>query len=1197
MDVEVGGYLYGHIHLLDVCNVACEASVLKGRELFYCERNPGVQAMDKMIFYDPSHRRRRWLIRLGGLLTFTLVVLTTVFVLSLLFVPILPRLGAFHARHATRVLAVRLPGRQSRLRRHMFLRTREELFRQIVQDERHLRTLRPVTSHVPRIVAAFYTTWQETGLHSLRANADKITHLLPEWLHLARDGSGLDLYDWDPAIVPHNRDVLQIARQHGMKVMPVLNNAEAGRFDPRRVHRLLASPSAQQVLALQIRDWLVQNGFQGINIDFENLYPEDYQRSSQWLKLLGETLHPLGLQVSVDVEAERAPVYWKQIANACDFVVLMAYDEHYAGGEPGPVASLDWTRRVLKQALERIPASKLVLGIGNYAYDWRSSSSTAETLTFQEAILRARDNRSDEPPQRVIDFDSQALNPTFTYTDDNGVFHEVWLLDAVTAANQWLLGNQAGLRGAALWVLGSEDPSVWNVLRKDRVAQSPEWQMLKRIAYPYDIEFIGQGEVLSVASMPQDGERTVDVDPNTGLCADEEYVRFPSAFVLRRTGYHPKWLALTFDDGPSEPYTAQILDTLKRFGVRATFFVIGENVEHYPDLVQRMWEEGHEIGSHTFTHPNMGAVSLRRARLELNATQRVLQSTLQRSTLLFRPPYNADAEPASAEEVRPIIIASQMGYLTVGELIDPQDWNLQPRDSGHVVHRRTAEDIAQQVLQQVRTGVGSTILLHDGGGDRSQTVKALSIIIPELQRQGYRFVTVSEMLGRTRDAVMPPLSAKDMVLVGVDRVVFELNYWTDLLLRLAFLSAIVLAILRVATVIPLALFAAVRERRQGMVKDYHPTVSVIIAAYNEQKVIARTIRAVLESQYVPEEIIVVDDGSTDGTAEEVQRLCALYPQVRLIRQPNQGKAAALNNAIQHATGEILIAHDADTLFLPATIPNLIRRFADPKVGAVAGNVKVGNRINVLTRWQAIEYITSQNLDRRAYALLNAVTVVPGAVGAWRREAVLQVGGYERDTMAEDMDLTWRLRRAGWRIVTANDAVGLTEAPDNLRGLFRQRFRWAYGTLQCLWKHRSALGRYGWFGWVMLPSLWLFQVLFQVLSPLVDLQVAWTLLNVGEAWITRGLLRQDWQPLPQAVAALSQIGFLYALFFGIELLAGIVAFRLDRERMRLLWWLFWQRFVYRQLMYAVMIKSVLTALQGVRAGWSKLERKGTVQAPS
>jgi len=1148
-----------------------------------------------MVFYDPAQRRKRWIKRVGGALALLFVAVSTVFVLSLLLVPVLPGAQAvIGVRHALHTPIIRLPSRWARLRRHILLRAREDLFRQVALDEQRLRRAHASPPDTPRIMAAFYATWQETGLHSLRANAAHLTHLFPEWLHLNESGTGLDLYDWDPTVVPHNRDVLQIARVHRLRILPVLNNATSGRFDPLRVHRLLSSPSAQQALALQIRDWLVHNGFQGVNVDFENLHHGDEARLARWLRLLSNTLHPAGLQLSVDIEAGSPPAYWRDIAAVSDFVVIMAYDEHYAGGEPGPVASLGWTHHLVKQALRFVPAEKLVLGVGNYAYDWSASSKAAETLTFQEAITRARDNCSDKPPQQVIDFDPQALNPTFTYTDEGAAFHEVWLLDAVTAANQWSLGNRLGLRGVALWVLGSEDPSLWKVLRRDRLTQLPDWRALRQIAYPYDIEFSGQGEILSVASMPQSGGRTVEIDPTTQLCIDEEYTHFPSSFVLRRTGYHPKWLALTFDDGPSEPYTAQILDILKRFGVRATFFVIGENAERYPDLVRRIWDEGHEVGSHTFTHPNMGVVSPRRARLELNATQRVLQSILGRSTLLFRPPYNADAEPSSAEEVRPIIIASQLGYLTVGELVDPQDWNLLPRQAGRAVRKRTAEDIAQQVIQQVRAGVGSTILLHDGGGDRSQTVKALSMIIPELQRQGYRFVTVSEMLGSSRETLMPPLSPKDMMLVGVDKVVFELNYWTDLVLRLAFLGAIALAMLRVATVVPLALLGAMRERRQGRGEDYHPTVSVLIAAYNERKVIGRTIRSVLESAYAPIEVIVVDDGSTDGTAEEVQRLCGVYPQVRLIRQPNQGKAAALNHAVQHATGEILVALDADTLFLPSTIPNLVKRFADPQVGAVAGNVKVGNRINVLTRWQAIEYITSQNLDRRAYALLNAVTVVPGAVGAWRREAVLQVGGYERDTMAEDMDLTWRLRRAGWRIETAPDAVGWTEAPDHLKGLFRQRFRWAYGTLQCLWKHRGALGHYGGFGWVMLPSLWLFQVLFQILSPWVDLQVAWTLINVGEAWLTRGVLRQDWQPLPQAVAALSQIGFLYALFFAIELLASVVAFRLDRERMRLLWWLFWQKFVYRQLMYAVMIRSVLTALQGVRAGWNKVERKGTVQ---
>jgi cellulose synthase/poly-beta-1,6-N-acetylglucosamine synthase-like glycosyltransferase len=196
-------------------------------------------------------------------------------------------------------------------------------------------------------------------------------------------------------------------------------------------------------------------------------------------------------------------------------------------------------------------------------------------------------------------------------------------------------------------------------------------------------------------------------------------------------------------------------------------------------------------------------------------------------------------------------------------------------------------------------------------------------------------------------------------------------------------------------------------------------------------------------------------------------------------------------------------------------------------------------------------------------------------------------------MAEDMDLTWRIRRIGWTIETDSDAVGYTEAPDSFRALFGQRFRWAFGTLQCLWKHRRAMGRYGWFGRVMLPSLWLFQVVFQALSPLIDLQILWTLGNVASTWWWRGWLSHDWQPLPQALTSLYLIGFMYAFFFVVELVGSIVAFKLDREDTRVLVWLFWQRFLYRQVMYAVLLKSLKTAISGIRTGWGKLERKGTV----
>ena len=665
-------------------------------------------------------------------------------------------------------------------------------------------------------------------------------------------------------------------------------------------------------------------------------------------------------------------------------------------------------------------------------------------------------------------------------------------------------------------------------------------------------------------------------------------------YVIRHSGYRPKKLVLTFDDGPDAEYTPEILDELKELGVPGTFFLVGQMVERYPDVARRILREGHEIGSHTFTHPNMGAVSHRRAILEFNATQRALQAVLGRSTILFRFPYNADEEAQTNAETDPIVQASALGYITVGELIDPQDWNLSKTSSTGDTVPRTADDIVNDIIAQADTTKGNVILLHSAGGDRHLTVAALATVVPRLQRKGYQFVTLAQLLGTTDEVLMPPVRPRDQLLVGLDRLSFNTVFTFETLLSVTFLAAIVLAVLRVAFVISVALVARRRARRASFDPAYRPSVSVLVAAFNERPVIAHTIRSVLANDYPDLEIVVVDDGSTDGTGEEVQAQFAGEARVRLIRQANAGKAAALNRGLDEAHGEILVCFDADTQINPRGIALIVRHFADPEIGAVAGNVKVGNRVNILTRWQSLEYITTQNLDRRAYAYLNAMTVVPGAVGAWRKSAVVAAGGYLRDTMAEDMELTYRLRRDGWRITADQETVGWTEAPATLRMFFRQRFRWTYGTLQCVWKHRGALFHYGWFGWVAIPAVWIFQVFFQALGPLVDLKLLWSGADFLYSWMTMGGLASDWQPLPGITRLLLVVGFLYALFFAVDLVAAAIAYRLDREDPRDLWWLFWQRFVYRQMMYAVLWKSVVTAMKGKRQGWGKLDRTGAVR---
>ncbi|MEO8218181.1 MAG: glycosyltransferase [Acidobacteriota bacterium] len=1151
------------------------------------------------VFHDASRRRWFWTRALASVGAVVALFLACIFARSLVVVPALPRLDSLSASLRRSIVphVPHLATRTKKLQQFLLRKTRHELLAEIAMDRQGGEKKTPGSLvDQTAIVSAFYAPWQGTALNSLRANAKSLTHLFPAWLRLNATGDGIDFQDWDPRTNYHNPEVVAIARENNLRVLPVLSNANDGLFDAQRVHILFGNELLQRRLAIQLRQWLLQNHFQGLNVDFEGLTPEDSARLPGFLGILRSALAPAGLQLSADIEAGRPGEQMAAIAGPCDFVVVMAYDEHsYRTKKSGPISSIVWFQAVLRKAAAAIPSTKLVVGFANYGYDWsEAENADAEAVTFQGALLRARDGHEGQTPAEMIDFDPQALNPTFSYFDEGDNEHEVWFLDAVTAANELQVAHRFGIRGAALWVIGSEDPSLWQFFGRAQADRKLDPVALSSIHFPYDVEFVGNGEILTVAASPADGQRQLEVDPQMGLYVDEQYLRFPTSFVIRRTGYHPKTVALTIDDGPAEPYTSQMLDELKTLHVPATFFLIGQNAEAHPDLVRRIWAEGNEIGNHSFTHPNIGAVSERRASLELNATQRVIQSILGRSTLLFRPPYNADAEPTSAEEVRPIIIANQLGYLTVEESLDPQDWNLVEILPGGGTKPRTASDFLHDVLEQVDGERGSSILLHDGGGNRSETVKALPLIVHALQQRGYRFVTVSALIGSSREAIMPAVGHNDQLLLDDDRFVFNVMYIVDAFLRVAFLSAIALGTLRVLLVSILALVARRREKRRFFDETMRPAVSVVIAAFNEERVIAQTVFAVLAGGYEPLQVVVVDDGSDDSTSEVVRSRFGHDSRVRLISQPNRGKSAALNNAISHCGGEIVICLDADTQFAKDTVQKLVRRFSDPRIGAVAGNVKVGNRISLLTRWQSIEYITSQNLDRRAYAQLDSVSVVPGAVGAWRREALEQAGGYSSDTMAEDTDLTWRVRRWGWKIEAENEALAFTEAPDTVSALFKQRFRWTYGTLQCLWKHRDALGRYGWFGRFMLPAIWVFQILFQALSPIVDLEIFWTVSNVLQGWISRGVLTRDWQPLPQAVNSLSTVLFMYLFFSAVELFGSSIAFSLDKEKPRALFWLFWQRFVYRQVMYAVLLKSIVKALQGAGTSWGKLERKGTVR---
>ena len=435
-----------------------------------------------------------------------------------------------------------------------------------------------------------------------------------------------------------------------------------------------------------------------------------------------------------------------------------------------------------------------------------------------------------------------------------------------------------------------------------------------------------------------------------------------------------------------------------------------------------------------------------------------------------------------------------------------------------------------------------------------------------------------------------PSTTRNWAELWLDRLGFGFFRYLNMGMQGLFLVAIVLGVLRLFFLALLALWHRVRApgRAPAMLDPKTgPLVSVLIPCFNEEKVIVASVRRILSSHWDHLEVLVLDDGSTDATAAAVREAFGEDPRVQVLSFSNGGKATALNRGLAHTRGDIVVALDADTLFAPDTLPRLTRWFADPKVGAVAGNAVVGNRLNLITRWQALEYVTAQNLERRALAALGAVTVVPGAVGAWRRDALDLLGGYPADTLAEDQDLTLACQRAGWRVEFDPEARAYTEAPDTVAGLLKQRFRWSFGTLQCVWKHRAAMFslRRPVLGFVALPQIWLFQIILTVAAPLVDLAIVSSLL-----WAIYG---RAFHPVEWSPDDFVRSVFYWAAFIFLDLSAGALGMALER---RAPWgdlvWLPIQRFGYRQLMYYVVVKSVVSAVRGYRVGWGKLERRAT-----
>lgn len=1090
------------------------------------------------VFLDPGGRRWTWVRAVVGIALLVLLSLLVIFIRALWVKP------DIRMPDSLRAMKVQLRALNNSASCGDSHKKPWMKFAQSPHQRKRAGVADPKQS---RICAAMLLAGDGRGLQSLAQHGSQLTHICVDMLTVSGQPARIKA-DLDP-------DVLSAAHAAKIHVFAILGNYAGQRLDTDAVEGLLrADATVQGAFGDKLVEALQGMGASGVLIDWQGIDPTLSGKLVDFFRSLRPRLHKdnLELWLSIPVGDDLRAFDLEDLPDVVDHLVAQLHDENSEDDAPGPVASQAWFEGWLRTLMGYGESGQWILSLGAYGYDWNTATKKTSIVGFADAMARAQ--RPDEKP---VTSSAPQHNPSFMY-DSEGQSHEVWFLDASTLVNQLRTVDQEGCAGVLISQLGTEDPGIWPVLDQHS-ADEPTQKLLEELE-PIEpkglVAQVGDGAFLTAELTSESGKRKLWIDSAGYVC--ETYERWPHyAAIVHFEKAAPHEVALTFDDGPDPKWTPQILDILRRHGVHATFFVIGKNAENHPSIVRRILAEGHEIGNHTYTHPNLSEAASEQITLELNATQRLIEWLTGRTTILLRPPYIADSMPATLAEARPIARATDLSYITVGESVDPEDWE-----------RPGTEEIVRRVKDE-RSAGGNIILLHDAGGDRSQTVAALPQILDFLKDRGDSAVPAGRLLGLDRDQSMPSMLDKSSSIpMLISNAGLLAVYWCEEFLW-AFM--IVTSLLTIARSIALAVLSLSRKPTPST-GNFTPSLSVLVAAYNEEKVIAATLRSVLNTDYPGSlEVIVVDDGSKDATASHAEGVGD--PRVRVLRQANSGKSGALTCALAAASNEVIVFLDADTQFQPDTLRLLVQPLADPRVGAVSGHARVGNLQTWIARFQSLEYICGFNLDRRAYDRVNAITVVPGAISAFRKAAINEAGGLGSDTIAEDTDLTLSLHRVGWRVTYSSEAIAWTEAPDTIRSLAKQRFRWAFGTMQCLWKHRDLIlnPRFGALGCFSLPSIVLFQILLVAAVPIVDLLLIVSLIPG---------------------AGLPFVAYFVA-FLVCDLALATLACWIEKEALRRAAWIIPMRFVYRPILSYVIWRSILLMLRGAWVGWGKLDRKGTV----
>ncbi|HMT55304.1 MAG TPA: glycosyltransferase [Candidatus Saccharibacteria bacterium] len=938
----------------------------------------------------------------------------------------------------------------------------------------------------------------------------------------------------------------------------------------RETERSLIRMDMQSLISydqmVAIKDDLSAHSAHGLYIELPyitSLSQESADSLSSWIDEFRSVLDEDDLSLGIMTDARTLMTAYSTVGDHVQFLYVRFDDEVTRQAQIEALRTISWLPK--KSTIYEVPT--ISTSTDAYVYNDYTESVPYQTLE-PELMNKELSNRSYEPTSLITNAKKYEINDAVTVYN---LVHHLKSLSLVDDVTEYSIVDP-----------GYEEYTTWKYLQDPYEDLRNHYLLSENVRGSLDIKKEGEGEVVSLKQDGIAGTRKTIYD-DSGIITMSTMTVDQIPTIVNKTGKLPKKIAITFDDGPNAQYTSQVMDILDRYGVKGTFFVIGYNVLANPDTAREIVNRGHEIENHSYNHPVFSRLVADSQQKEIQANSELINAVTGQSPSYFRKPYSDNNEVQTEDDVNFLGILRKLNMESSEYDIDSKDWLLE-----------TPDQVVQRVIDELNHAQEdySQILFHDNHSDVFRTLEALPRVIEYLQANGIQIVRVDELVQSTYEGVA--VTTTEFRALSIKNKIFVAFVWTNIFL-------ITIAILKYSWMIIGGFIYFIKGAHRRRQSNKHakkqskkrPTFGVIIACYNEELVIGRTIEGLLNGTYKNFKITIVNDGSKDNTAKVVKAYCKKDKRVRLITVPNGGKARALEQGIAKTRNQWIVFCDADTIFHPDALQNFADNIAsNKKVAAIAGRIFVGNTVNALTRSQAIEYGVAHIFLKAAQHIINSITVVPGALGIWERKSLMKNGGFTSDTLAEDADATMSIISMKRRVVYNSAVTAKTEAPEDLKQLYKQRTRWQLGNMQAAIKHHKGLfrPRYGALGFYGLPMM-IHELITTMLFPLLLGFSVFVLMSRFYNWHFL---------IPYNLRFISSSWFILLSFSLIitELAISIFVILVEKtsikNKLKLVATLPYYITFYKAFLSYSTIVAVLRAARGTLQGWGHLTRTANVK---